>query len=144
MNPTQNAPTTAVVEPTPADLLRGAALYLQRHGWTQGSYYIDAGVPSRLRTTATPAACVVGALAMAAYGRCTSDPFAVERPERRQFAGAVEFLTCQLYDEYGDEDGDNVVVIWNDRDSRTAADVIGTLNDAADEWDRTHRDGGEH
>ncbi len=47
---------------TPAATLRATALYLDRHGWCQGSYYDATAV------CFTPAACLVGAIGMVCYG----------------------------------------------------------------------------
>ncbi|WP_449369304.1 DUF6197 family protein, partial [Actinoplanes awajinensis] len=47
---------------THSTVLRSAALYLERHGWIQGSYYdATSGV-------FTPPACTVGAIGMVCYG----------------------------------------------------------------------------
>src|SRR4051794_10897029 len=57
-------PATADPELTPAVLLRGAALYLTRHGRTVGEFFAnsDAEYPF-------PAACASGAINIAAHGR---------------------------------------------------------------------------
>ncbi len=67
MNPTQNRPATG--ELSPAVVLRGAARYLQSHGWTQGTYYPNGS------TSPFPPACLVGAISMAVHGRRTASPF---------------------------------------------------------------------
>ena len=61
MHRTHN-PTGFTVEVTPAVILRGAARYLETHGWTQGDYY------ATIAEDPFPAACADGAIGMAAYG----------------------------------------------------------------------------
>src|SRR5215475_5812016 len=54
----------APFELTPAAVMRGAALYLHRHGWHQGDLFAD-------EQTITPPACLLGAIRMAACGGVT-------------------------------------------------------------------------
>ena len=68
MNPTRQPPaSTASDDPMrPSALLRGAALYLGTHGWTQHQFYdlvADTDGPF-------PPACASGAIMTAATGRC--------------------------------------------------------------------------
>jgi hypothetical protein len=141
MNPTQKPPITASTgELTPADILRAAATYLERHGWTQGNHYDYTDNPS----TPTPPACARGAMALAAYGTAVETPWVSERPEEADFVAAAE-----LFDDYIDRtylmglmDPDCAdllgAVWWNDRPERTATEVIDALRAAAQEWDDTH------
>jgi hypothetical protein len=138
MNPTQNLPTSALADVTPADILRGAALYLERHGWTQGSLFDFTD-----NTTGTPPACARGAIAIAAYGYPTCQPWdEADRPENRDFTAADNAFDDYIDRTYlmgvTDPDAGLTVVWWNDRDERTAAEVIDALRAAAQEWDDTH------
>ncbi|AXH90435.1 MULTISPECIES: hypothetical protein [Micromonospora] len=130
MKATQKPPTD--VEVTPADLLRMAALYLRRHGWTQGDYY------TVVFDALTPRACVSGAIGMAAYGKAIDLPFLADLPERGDYRAAVWTLVDFLF-----LDSSTDLFGWNDRPGRTAADVINALNAAADRWDRLYNQGGE-
>jgi hypothetical protein len=151
MHPIQNpatgspaGPSTMGIDLTPADILRGAALYLQRHGWTQGEY-----IAYRPTTDDPfPPACAHGAIAVAAYGHATDDPYndldGNDAAGRRLFGRAVDFFddhivrtTVDLDTIDPDDDGFNAVR-WNDSSGRTDAEVIAALHVAADEWDHTH------
>jgi hypothetical protein len=145
MHRTQNllvcaADTDGVIAVSPADILRGAARYLEVHGWTQGDYYDprDRGV--------FPRACVTGAIGMAAYGRATSFPAdADNEPGIRDYRKAVAYLGDYL-DGLGitstqpdDWSADPVNPIdWNDRGDQRAENVIAVLRDAADDYESTH------
>jgi hypothetical protein len=129
---------------TPADLLRGAALYLTRHGWLQGDFF------DLLAEANFPPACSLGAINIAAHGRpiLGSDNGADDELTDNAIR-AVRVLAAYLYPEY--ESVDNfaykvsaidIVSGWNDDDDRTLAEVIETLTDAADDWDRAHITGG--
>src|SRR5690606_10602402 len=93
MHATQPPPPAkpSTVEPSPADLLRQAARYLAEHGWIQGSYYADPDAPS-------PAACVVGAIAIAAYGYPNPNPY-LDTFEQRDHGPLAEawqrFITAE-------------------------------------------------
>jgi hypothetical protein len=141
---THTPPTTVTI--TPAVVLRGAARYLQLHGWTQHNYYADECdtyhlPPNVTYSTQTPPACVMGALAIAAYGRRLPTN-ACKQPEWADYKHAEDVLLAhlgRLYPPASDEDfpepglGD-----WNDQPDRTAAQVITALNSAADHWEHTH------
>jgi hypothetical protein len=137
-NPTASAADTdngPVV--TPATILRGAARYLEAHGWTQGDYYSDA-------TSAFPAACADGAIAMAVYGRRHGDPFDAINPDRIYVNNAVDvladYLTCTA--ALTDWDTGDLLPIEvperNDRPEITAEQVITALDAAADDYDWAH------
>ncbi|SCG19740.1 hypothetical protein GA0070610_6144 [Micromonospora echinofusca] len=143
MKATHNPPTVQV---TPADLLRMAALYLRRHGWTQGTYYTPTD-------TVTPPACAVGAIGMAAAGRPLLHPVLLTRADedtyRQAIAALVDYLDAFAPVFHIDEDGHlldehTAPFSWNDDPTRTAEQVITALEKAADEWDRLHMQGGEN
>ena len=126
--------TTEPVDLTPADALRGTAGYLRRHGWTQHDY-----VASGLEQF--PAACVVGAIGIAAYGYATSNPYGDyhDHAGRRLFGRAVDFFDDHVVLHHDPSRDDMVSGIgWNDDPRRTAEQVIAALEAAADDWDRTH------
>ncbi len=143
MHPTHHQPsdpTTGNVEATPGQTLRDAALYLQRHGWTQGAHYdftADTFGP-------TPPACVRGAIAIACYGEAVDNPWTTDRPEQPQFTTVAAFFDDYLYLHHihtltdVDDDTDLCAVWWNDQPERTARQVIDVLRAAADDWDHTH------
>jgi hypothetical protein len=54
------------VSASPADVLRDAATYLQRHGWIQGRYCADTH-------SLYPKTCVLGAINIAAHGEFLED-----------------------------------------------------------------------
>ncbi|MEV0810419.1 hypothetical protein [Micromonospora sp. NPDC050200] len=129
MKATHNPPTAVLV--TPADLLRFAALYLLRHGWTQGDYY------TVVFDALTPRACVSGAIGMAAYGTATELPFFTDRPECSDYRAAVWALI-----DFLDLNSSTDLFGWNDDPRRTLTGVINALNFAADRWDRLHHQKG--
>ena len=92
MQPTQNPPTRLGTEPatemvtTPATTLRDAALYLERHGWTQGEFYFhDAN-----HSTPTPPACAVGAIRVVTCGAAVSDVELYRDDHRSPEIGHIE------------------------------------------------------
>lgn len=119
---------------TPADILRGAARYLELHGWTQDSYYDHDSDP------AFPAACADGAIGMAAYGRLTTIPGRqIDDPHFALYQRADAYFNDYLHTVGLLTDPDDVYTHgWNDTHGRTAADVIATLRAAADEYDWQH------
>lgn len=130
--------STVVV--TPADILRGAARYLEIHGWHQGDYYaFIAAVPF-------PPACVTGAIGMAAHGTRLESPTTGSVPTARDFRVAFHYLSGYLADNGltattatdSDEIDTDSPFRWNDNDGQTAAMVITVLRAAADDYDRTH------
>ena len=131
MNPPENRLTGTAVAPTPADLLRGAALYLRRHGWIQDDYYRPAS-----GRAAAPPACAVGAIAMAAYGQPVDAPSLHTEPEVKDFHRAVDALDGYLQDTYAAD-----LYTWNDTPGRTADQVITALQAAAGRRDRAHTAG---
>jgi hypothetical protein len=107
---------------TARQVLRDAALYLERHGWIQGAYY-DA-----TSQTFTPAACMVGAIGMVCYGGPVDAPAQhFDDPGFLDFEEAVLHLDRYLLAEDGSESYE-----FNDARGRTVADVLHVLRQAAD------------
>jgi hypothetical protein len=130
---------------TPADLLRGAARYLNQYGWVQGDFF------DLLAEANFPPACSLGAINIAAHGRpilCSDDES--QDADTDAAITAMRVLAAYLDPEYGTTvdifaymtSAIDIVSGWNDEDGRTLAEVIETLNDAADDWDRAHTTGG--
>jgi transposase-like protein len=115
------------VEPV-SQILRCAVLYLCRHGWCQGAYYDQTAV------CFTPAACLVGAIAMVCYGGPVEAPAQhFNDPGFDDFEAAVAYLDRHLSAEYGSN-----VYEFNDAKDRNGLQVVGMLLKAADAWDRTN------
>ena len=107
---------------TAGQVLRYAAMYLERHGWIQGAYY-DA-----TSQTFTPAACMVGAISMVCYGGPVDAPAQhFHDPGFLDFEEAVLHLDRYLLAEDGTESYE-----FNDARGRTVADVLHVLRQAAD------------
>jgi hypothetical protein len=130
----------------PADLLRGAALYLRRHGWTQGEFFdllADTDSPF-------PPACTSGAIITAAYGRCLATGICTldgdQDPETVAAIAAMRVFAAYLDLEYTgtgyDTSAIDVIGDWNDHDGRTLDEVIEALTDAANDWQAAHPTGG--
>jgi hypothetical protein len=128
---------------TPSHILRAAALYLVRHGWTQRDFY----APS---DALYPAADPYGAISLAATGRrieSLEDTLDEQSPVFNAIAALEEYLTCaapnagglrsyggyigglRSYGGYVD------VQEWNDHPNREAGEVVAALRAAADYWD---------
>ncbi|AVT38016.1 hypothetical protein [Plantactinospora sp. BB1] len=139
MKATHNPPTRPVVDLTPADILRCAAVYLKTRGWTRGNFF------NPLTSVPFPSACAAGAICAATVGRSTV-PADLSSTDRSLAYQALAFFADYLND-FGDPnnrpDAVNFIGDWNDETDRTAAEAINTLNDAATEWDRQHHTGGE-
>jgi hypothetical protein len=137
MHPTHHPPIHRTDASAPALILRDAAWYLTRHGWTQGLMYTDPARP-------TPAACAVGAIKMAVCG----DPLAdLTGDHADDYEAALEAFAGHLdrvFYVWGVTDlGDpaapaDVIADWNDHRDRTADQVIAALRAAADACDETH------
>ena len=107
---------------TAAQVLRSAALYLERHGWIQGAYY-DATSGSFM-----PAACLVGAIGMVCYGGPVDAPAQhFDDPGYLDFEQAVLHLDRYLLVEDGSESYE-----FNDVKGRRVEDVLRVLRQAAD------------
>lgn len=131
---------------TPADLLRCAALYLRRHGWTQGTYYATGD-------TLTPPACVAGAIGIACAGHTVEHFTQLNSGTLADYLATLAAFVDHLDTAYPlfliDEDGYLIdehtsPYSWNDDPTRTADEVVTALEDAADEWNHLHTDGGEN
>ncbi|WP_436523396.1 DUF6197 family protein [Actinoplanes sp. HUAS TT8] len=150
MKATRQPTTTPDDDPamTPAALLRGAALYLGTHGWTQHEFYdlVDD------TTGPFPPACASGAIMAAAHGRCFGNNIGaldVHREDTDTIAAirAMRVFAAYLDLEYipnnnYDTSAIDVIGDWNDYDGRTIDEVIEGLIDAATEWDRLRTTGG--
>jgi hypothetical protein len=107
---------------TAGNVLRWAALYLERHGWIQGAYYDAAAV------VFTPAADMVGALAMVCYGGpCETPTQHFDDPGFLDFEEALLHLDryCLVHDGC-------IAYDFNDAPDRQVADVLQALRQAAD------------
>ena len=104
-----------------AQILRSAATYLERHGWIQGAYYDPTA------TLFTPAADLVGAIAMVCYGGpCEAPAQHFNDPGFLDFEEAVLHLDRYLLVEDGSESYE-----FNDAPGRRVEDVLRVLRDAA-------------
>ncbi len=122
------------------DLLRAAATEIDERGWIQHDFVGDAGE-----------VCLVGALRAAAGVHPLEEP---NTPAALQLFGAglreiaeQREITDRLVDgDFSDETGPalfedldlatDALTFWNDRDGRTAADVLALLARVADGLDR--------
>jgi hypothetical protein len=141
VQPTQK-PVTGV-ELTPADILRLAAIYLRRHGWTQGDYYaLPTDQAEAESLNPTPPACALGAIGMAIYGTPVADPFHLGSVDEAVFRYTSEVLRDHLeLNVFGPPERwqDTVSVSsWNDDYAYTADEVIAALEAAAKEWEHYH------
>jgi hypothetical protein len=117
-------PTPAL--PGVARTLREAARYLARHGWIQGCYY------DMTATVFTPAACMVGALAIVCYGGPVEAPAEMfDHPGFADYEAAITWLDRHLLDRHG-----VISYEFNDAKDRTAVDVLIELLSAAAMWER--------
>ena len=114
MHRTHNPPTEATEGvTTPADLLRGAALYIARHGFHQDDMFANL-------TQLAPAACAMGAIRMAACGSATAaytdSQAALANATIGHLAEHIRLTAAPWYSG----DSDFVVADWNDEPTRTA------------------------
>ena len=144
MNPTHYLLQKPPIDPalTPAALLRGAALYLERHGWTTGEIFAPATEENSL-----PNACAIGAINVAAHGR----PVLSSLDGTDDDLTNAAILAMRVFAVWLDPDykfginGTSAIDIigdWNDHTGRIAAEVIEALRDAANEWDGIDPTGG--
>jgi hypothetical protein len=136
MNPTHNQPTGAPTEPSPAEVLRAAALYLERHGWHQGHFYADEVLPLSRRTSPFPPACAIGAIRIAVAGR-RIDNWRLDRETDLAINRAVCVLADHLDIAPDQYDVIYEVGCWNDH-ATTISEVTTALHAAAQEWDVRH------
>jgi hypothetical protein len=139
MHPTHNPPTGVSAEPSPADVLRAAALYLDRYGWHQGHFYADETLPPSQRSNPFPPACAIGAIRVAVTGRRTEPAEVHHDPDQLV---VINRAVCVLADHLGiDPDRYDPVYevgCWNDVPMRTISEVTTVLHAAATEWDQRH------
>jgi hypothetical protein len=135
MHPTHQQPEPAQVDTTPARVLRDAATYLDRHGWTQGNFY------KFFAHDPMPAACAVGAIRMAVYGKPVTGIDFIGEPDARTLCVRAE---ATLADHLGidttdtdlrDLDTTDGIVRWNDHTNRTRFDITDALRAAAEACD---------
>jgi hypothetical protein len=126
---------------TPADLLRGAALYLRRHGRITGEFF------DLLTDAAFPPACTLGAINICAHGRailCSDD--GSQDADTDAAITAARLLAAWLDVDYASGNiavsAIDIVSGFNDDPDTTDDDAINALTEAADDWDRTHPTGG--
>src|SRR3954452_24451861 len=113
--PATEAPGTA------ARVLRSAALYLERYGWIQGSYYDGTSAMF------TPPACLVGAIGVACYGGLVDAPAQhFDDPGFLDFEEALLHLDRYLLVEDSSESYE-----FNDVRGRTVDQVTEMLRNAA-------------
>lgn len=136
----------------PAEVLRGTARYLVRHGWVNDGWHRPQILPARCCTDPAghPRACVMGAIEIVVTGR----PRAVlgrlavgQSPVAAWIAGlaganlttvcaAADAIAAYLTDRNGYAPSPQgpiaQVVDWNDEDGQNAANVARTLRAAAD------------
>ena len=115
------ATTPGTTDVIPATVLRNAATYLERYGWIQGAYYDPTS------QVFTPAACMVGAIAMVCYGGPVEAPAQhFDDPGYLDFEEAVLHLDRWLLVEDGSE-----AYEFNDAKGRTIDGVTQALRRAA-------------
>jgi hypothetical protein len=139
VNPTQEQ--LVGVDMTPAEVLRAAALYIERHGWTRWLYFDHAATDSPF-----PPACMLGgihAAVLGATGGHTTDSVSYHHPDAALIRATQRHLAAYLDPEFVFNieracRATDVIGDWNDAAERTATDVITALRDAANEWDRIH------
>jgi hypothetical protein len=121
MHPTQKQADVGVTDWTPADILRAAARYIERYGWTQRVFHRP------VTGQAMPAACVAGAICMVLNGQPVMP------------AGPDADWALNIFEDYLFTEGrlgDNGCVdSWNDEPGRTANHVVAMLHAAADNYD---------
>ena len=151
MQSTQKPPVTPAPDPTPspAAVLRHAAIYLWRYGWTTDAFY-DRAPGDRSASRSQPA-CVAGAIRCAVFGHPVDSLYdeIVDVDHDRHavlITAAQKILAIEVDPEWPadsacpDHDACALEVIsdWNDVDGRTIAQVLIALYSAADDWDRLH------
>jgi hypothetical protein len=106
---------------TAGSVLRSAAVYLERHGWNQGSYY------DLTATRFTPAADMAGAIAMVCYGGPVEAPAQhFDDPGFLDWEEAVLHLDRWLLVNDGSE-----AYEFNDAKGRRVEDILHALRQAA-------------
>ena len=115
-------------------VLRSAALYLDRHGWTQIQFFdLTEGNPF-------PPACAAGAISIVVQGRCVgNDSHLICVPVTGDALPALRVFSAWLDSDYDPDRANPTEVIgdWNDYSGRTLQEVIDALNAAADDYAAT-------
>ncbi len=126
---------------TPADLLRGAALYLRRHGRITGEFF------DLVADAAFPPACTLGAINICAHGRpilCSDD--GTQDADTDAAITAARLLAASLDSDYATGNtavsAIDIIAGFNDDPDTTDDDAINALTEAADDYDRAHTTGG--
>ena len=147
MHPTQQ-PTDR--SETPAAVLRHAAVYLWRYGWTTDMFYRHATDDTDGQAV-MPAACIAGAIRTVVFGQpveILSDH--APGPDHDHDGWQASIRTVQASEQVladairgrgPDDDYTSPIDIignWNDEDGRTIADVLILLYSTADDWDAAH------
>jgi hypothetical protein len=119
-------------------VLRETADYLDRHGWTQQSFYDLCKLGDPL-----PAACLVGGIRAVVCG----EPQEWLNSGYTPVEAIATMVAAQnaLADYLGIEPDSGpftVITQWNDDKDRTAIEAIAALRAAADAWDDGHPQGG--
>ena len=138
--------------PSPASVLRHAAAYLWRHGWTTEQFYdrIDLFDIDDVASTC-PAACTAGAIRHIIFGHPVDflDEEAIQ-PGHDRHVRLLNAAQAALTDEIDPTwlcaetcparhtCALEIINDWNDTRGRTIADVLTALYSAADTWDAAH------
>jgi hypothetical protein len=142
MKATHQPTTTPVSDPMrPSALLRSAATYIEIYGRTTGEFF------DLLTDQPFPPACAGGAIGIAAHGRpvlCSDDDTDDDASDAA--ITAMRVLAAHLDCDYAAGDyavsAIDIIGAFNDDQHTTDTDVVLALNEAADDWDRTHHTGG--
>jgi hypothetical protein len=108
-------------------VLRDAATYLDRHGWTQSTFYTYRDAETM------PAACALGAIRMAVYGYPVDCSQRLADPSSlRLTLAAIRLLAEHIGVEIDPDDLDPVdeIAHWNDSSDRTRFDVVEAMRNA--------------
>jgi hypothetical protein len=146
MHPTQQP--TADRSETPAAVLRHAAVYLWRYGWTTDMFYLHATDDTNSQAV-MPAACIAGAIRTVVFGQPV-EILSDHAPDHDHQTWQTAIRTVQASEQVladairgrgPDDDYTSPIDIignWNDEDGRTIADVLILLYSTADDWDAAH------
>ncbi|MEV4534670.1 hypothetical protein AB0J82_12655 [Asanoa sp. NPDC049518] len=127
------------VQVTPADILRGAAAYLQLNGWIKG-YFFDLSMNPG---PAFPPACTGSAICTAAIGHPFTPGDLPSGPDGTNALRALVAFAGYIVDyawdfDYVRDAASDIVADWNDEAERTFTEVKAALEDAAAQWDHVH------
>jgi hypothetical protein len=146
-----------IVVPTtnPVRVLRNAADYLEANGWTQDEFFqtkyetvVCDGEPEEFPTGQPPAACALGAIQIAVTGEpidVFADGYKTSKAtddQIRLVMDVADLVVSHLRREHNTAqlatwNTTDVLAKWNDRDGRTAAEVIAAMREAADRHQNT-------